>query len=171
MKQVGIPLILTFTLDSISKSRLDSWREEYFPKERNHLTAHLTIYHQLPGQNIIAISQALEDFANAQSPVSLSFESLKTRAGFVGVHIESSELIATRTRLSAHLGEQLRAQDKQPYRPHVTVTNLGSPKDALSCFNSLEAKFKPWEGIATGFDLYHYRGGPWEFAKHFPFSS
>jgi 2'-5' RNA ligase len=171
MKQVGIPLILTFTLDTESKARLDAWRKEYFPKERNHLSAHLTIYHQLPGQNFDPICVALEDFANAQKPIPIYFESLKTRQGFVGVHIESKALVEARSQLSLHLGEQLRAQDKQPYRPHVTVTNLGSPKDALSCFQALETKFEPWEGLATGFDLYHYRGGPWEFARQFPFAT
>ena len=170
VNQVGIPLILTFKLDAFSQDRLDNWRQQYFPPARNHLKAHLTIYHQLPGQNIKEISKTLQAFVLTHSAIALRFSHLITRAGFVGVAIESPELIEARAKLSRLFGSTLRAQDKQPYRPHVTITNLGSPKEAEKCMADLEPVFSNWNARAEGLELFHYRNGPWDFAEHFPFA-
>lgn len=171
MKQVGIPLILTFKLDAASQECLDGWRLRYFPSARNYLKAHLTIYHQLPGQNLKEIAEALQTFVSTQEAVNLRFNGLITRAGFVGIAIASPALIETRAKLSQMFGSTLRAQDKQLYRPHVTITNLGSPKEAEKCFAELGREFRTWEGQAQGLELFHYRNGPWEIAQSFPFAN
>lgn len=169
MKQVGIPLILTFKLDGESQARLDSWRQTYFPKARHALKAHLTIYHQLPGQSLREIGETLESFVSTQAPLPLSFDSLIMRAGFIAVAIESAELLEARSRLSLILETTLRAQDRQSYRPHVTITNLGSPQAARKCLEELTRQFQPWQGQALGLELFHYRRGPWELARYVPF--
>ena len=43
------PLILTLKLDQASFTRLDALRQAHFPPERNWLSAHLTLFHHLPG--------------------------------------------------------------------------------------------------------------------------
>ena len=170
MKSVGIPLILTFTLDEGSQSRLDAWRSSYFPPERNHLKAHLTIYHQLPGQMLRDITGRLEEFVRDKEFAPIDFTELKTRGGFVGVMMEAPALHVLRAGLNEIFSEHLRAQDKQPYKPHVTITNLGSPSVAQKCFDALQGEFKPWQGYASGLELYHYRGGPWELASRHAFA-
>lgn len=171
MKTVGIPLILTFRLDPLSQERLDHWREIYFPKERNFLKAHLTIYHQLPGQNLRLIKEQLATLAKDRRRLSIRFDRLMTRQGFVGIAVESELMQAFRGELNEVFQTLLRAQDRQPYRPHVTVTNLGSPKDAARTLAALEREFNAWDGEITGLELFHYRGGPWELAAIFPFDS
>lgn len=170
MKSVGIPLILTFQLDPLSQERLDAWRARYFPKDRNFLKAHLTIFHQLPGQSFESIEVQLEDFAAEQFPFAITFDQLLTKQGFVGIRASGESLETQRSELSELFAALLRSQDKQPYRPHVTIANLGSPREAASCFKELEKDFTPWAGKVQGLELYHYRGGPWEFAKRFPFA-
>lgn len=169
MKTVGIPLVLTFCLDEASQARLDAWRARYFPAERNYLKAHLTVFHQLPGQQISQISQQLEEFAAEQETISIEFSRLITRQGFVGIAIDSQLIHEARSKLSSMFGTLLRAQDKQGYKPHVTITNLGSPRDAMSCMAEMEKIFLPWEGEVKGLNLYHYRGGPWELERTFAF--
>ncbi len=169
MKTVGIPLVLCFKLDPLSFERLDAWRSRYFPPERNHLKAHLTVYHQLPGQRIDSIRETLATLAAAQSHAPLPFTELMHKQGFVGVKVDASALLPFKQELDAALSAELRAQDKQAYRPHVTLTNLGSPKEATKCLADLESVFQPWTGIVQGLELYHYRGGPWEHAATFPF--
>ena len=169
MKRVGIPLILTFKLDVNSQKTLDTWRETYFPLVRNHLKAHLTIYHQLPGQQLEAIKGALASFAQDEDPPPILFETLMHRGGFVGVALASPALLELKNRIDLLLKDSLRAQDCKSYRPHITVTNLGSPSDAKRCYDSLLPQFTPWTGSSVGLELYHYRSGPWELAADFPF--
>lgn len=171
MKTVGIPLILTFKLDAVSQGRLDGWREKHFPKERNLLKAHLTVYHQLPGQSIEPIKTLLAELAGSQSRIPLDFESLITKQGFVGIRVGSDALQACRSLLDLKFQALLRAQDKKIYRPHITITNLGSPTAAAQALVAMEQVFVPWSGECIGFELFHYRGGPWELAEAFHFDA
>ena len=42
------PLVLTAALDDETFDWLDGLRRRHFPPERNHLAAHLTLFHALP---------------------------------------------------------------------------------------------------------------------------
>ena len=44
----GPPLIVTALLDEAAQQRFDRLRRSHFPPERNHLDAHLTLFHRLP---------------------------------------------------------------------------------------------------------------------------
>ncbi len=111
----------------------------------------------------------LENYVAFLSPGAVFFSGLITRGGFVGVAVESVDLHRMRADLDELLASDLRAQDKKTYKPHVTITNLGSPGHALSCFKALETLFVPWQGEAIGLELFHYRRGHWQFAHDFPF--
>ena len=41
------PLIVTLALDEAAEARFDGLRQEHFPLERNHLRAHVTLFHAL----------------------------------------------------------------------------------------------------------------------------
>ncbi|RYY14119.1 MAG: hypothetical protein EOO04_30760 [Chitinophagaceae bacterium] len=103
MKSVGIPLVLTFAMDPDSKERLDLWRQIHFPPERNHLSSHLTIYHQLPGQEITRIDAMLKEFAQTHQSLTINFTELKTRQGFVGISVVSPTMLETKAELDALL--------------------------------------------------------------------
>ncbi len=171
MKQVGIPLVLTFSMEEVSFDRLDTWRSKYFPKERNHLKAHLTIYHQLPGQRIHELRELLSAVSQLQTAIPVKFSSLLLRQGFLGVRVESEKLNETKLNLDKILDSYLRVQDRKEYKPHVTLSNFGSPKEALRSFAELEKIFVPWDGYLTGMALFHYRGGPWEHDSSYFFDA
>lgn len=42
------PLILTLWLDDDAARHFNELRQRYFPRERNYLDAHLTLFHALP---------------------------------------------------------------------------------------------------------------------------
>src|SRR6476469_7699644 len=44
------PLIVTLLLDDAAQQRFDALRTAHFPAERNHLAAHVTLFHALPGE-------------------------------------------------------------------------------------------------------------------------
>ena len=57
------PLIVTLTLDAPARERFDALRRRHFPPERNHLAAHLTLFHALPGELEQQVRQDLETAA------------------------------------------------------------------------------------------------------------
>jgi hypothetical protein len=62
------PLILTLRMDDLSQQGFNRLREEHFPKARNFIPAHLTLFHKLPGDREREISQALKTSAAGRIP-------------------------------------------------------------------------------------------------------
>jgi hypothetical protein len=54
------PLVLTAGLPAPEQAWLDGRRAELFPPERNHLAAHLTLFHAPPAARLEPIAAALE---------------------------------------------------------------------------------------------------------------
>jgi hypothetical protein len=54
------PLIVTALLDEAAQERFDRLRREHFPPERNHLAAHLTLFHRLPDDPEVDRALAVE---------------------------------------------------------------------------------------------------------------
>ena len=81
--------------------------------------------------------------------------------------LESAELAAVHAELRAAFAGVLTPQDRQPYRPHVTVQNKVDPAVARETVAALRAAFEPAEVRATGLGLWRYAGGPWvELSRH-----
>ena len=53
------PLILSAVLDARVQRRLDALRRAHFPPDRNHLDAHVTLFHHLPGAEEDAVAEAV----------------------------------------------------------------------------------------------------------------
>lgn len=75
--------------------------------------------------------------------------------------LESAELAAVHRALRARFEAGLTPQDRQPYRPHVTVQNKVDPAVARDTVAALRAAFVPVAVRATGLALWRYAGGPW----------
>ncbi|MXP63647.1 2'-5' RNA ligase family protein [Roseomonas sp. M0104] len=164
------PLILTLGLDTASFACLDALRRAHFPTERNHLPAHLTLFHALPGGQLAAIADRLAALAAGTPPPPLRFDALRSLGRGVAFGVESPALAALRSKLAADWQAVLTPQDQRPFRPHVTVQNKVAPDAARTLLATLQQRFAPWTGHGTAMLLWHYRGGPWEAAAQFPFS-
>ena len=88
----------------------------------------------------------------------------------VAIRLEASELLALRGRLAAAWAPWLGAQDRQPFRPHVTIQNKVEAAAARELHAALSAGFVPFEVEARGFLLWRYLGGPWERVAEVPFA-
>ena len=53
------PLIVTLKLDAGAFVRLDALRRAHFPAALNRLSAHLTLFHHLPGERLAEVGDAL----------------------------------------------------------------------------------------------------------------
>ena len=162
------PLIVTLLLDDAAQQRFDRLRAAHFPVERNHLKAHVTLFHALPGDQLPEVRRALA--AAADRP---AFDVAVTGVRFLGrgvaLDLGAPELTALRTALAAGFDPWLTRQDRQWSRPHVTVQNKVEPDVARALHARLTAAFVPETVPARGLGLWHYLGGPWEPAGEFAF--
>ena len=163
------PLILTLELDRHSFEIFNTLRQEHFPPERNFLDAHVTLFHKLPGERETSIKETLRE-TSSHSLFELSFSSLRFLSKGVAVNVESSELVELRKKLVTTWKDWLEPQDKQPFKPHVTVQNKVTPEAAMMLLEHLQKTWTPLTGSGTGLLLWRYLGGPWELVETFPFS-
>ncbi len=163
------PLILTAAFDAASAAILQGLRDRYFPPERNIVPAHLTLFHHLPGTEAAAVGRRLRVAADDEQLIPFATAGLRFLGRGVALEIEAARLVALRQALAADWQAWLGPQDKQGFRPHVTVQNKADPKAARTLRDALSLDFPALAGTLVGFDLWHYRGGPWERAGRYRF--
>lgn len=163
------PLIVTAKMDAESFEFLNALRKAYFPPERNHLAAHITLFHHLPGEYLSEIEDHLKITASRQYEFKLLFGEIK----FIGrgsiARIESPDLVSLRNKLANYWSDWLTSQDKQKFMPHVTLQNKTESEEARLVYEKLKESWEPRTGTATALQLWHYRNGPWQLANEFVF--
>lgn len=130
----------------------------------------MTLFHHLPGEAIGSIEVSLQEVCRRQGSFPLEVHELWMMGRGVAYRLRSGELAALRAELAARWREWLTPQDRQAFRPHVTIQNKVPADAARALHTELSARFRPFEAQATGLALWHYRGGPWEPAAEFAFS-
>ena len=165
------PLILTLLLDPASQAFFDEQRRRYFPASRNHLSAHLTLFHALPGAEEAAISQELAALAAGQVPLTLAATGVKFMGRGVMYALDCPPLLALHRRLQQQWHGWLTPQDQQKLHPHITVQNKVDPAAARALHEQLAAGFTPFAATGTGLALWAYRGGPWEARQQWLFAA
>ena len=152
-------LILTLKLDAAAFERLEALRREHFPAGLNHIPAHLTLFHHLPGESL---GEVVDDLTAAPPPVMpLRVSGLRKLGRGVAYEIDGRELKSWRGELAQRWAEWLTSQDRQPFRPHVTVQNKVEPLLARDLHDRLQASFQPFDLRGEGVFVWRYLGGPW----------
>jgi len=164
------PWLVTLGLDPGMFDRLDALRARYFPPERNVVPAHVSLFHHLPRDREDAVRPTLERVAGGTGALPLTFTGLFRLSGGMAVRVESPGLSAVRRDLAAAFDPWLTAQDRQPFRPHVTLMNKAERSAAARAFDELAPAWSPSEGTGESLLLWSYRGGPWELAGRYPFA-
>lgn len=165
------PIILTLKLDQVAFEQTNALRQRYFPPERNFLPAHVTLFHALPGEQEIAISQFLQTICAQTPKVALCLSTLRFLGRGVAIEIDSPRLVQLRQTLAKSWSQWLTAQDQQGYRPHITIQNKVTSTEARQLYEELKAGWQPSSGYGEGLLLWYYKGGPWELVNEFPFTT
>lgn len=162
------PLIITLALDTGSAGFFNALRKQFFPAAINYIDAHLTLFHHLPADES-TIPDDLQEWSNLYTAFALHVAEVKSIGKGVAYKIESTELLQLHKTMQTKWKQWLTPQDSQKLWPHVTVQNKVSPERAKETLQFLQASFQPFEATALGFQLWAYKGGPWEFLKTYPF--
>ena len=164
------PLILSAVLDAPVQQRLDALRRAHFPAERNHLDAHVTLFHHLPGAELDAVAAEIGAAVRRRSAPLVDVTGLRSLGRGVAVTLTSPELARFRADLARTWEPWLTAQDRTKRDLHVTVQNNVSPQEARALLAELATRVVPERTRAVALALWRYRGGPWEPVARFAFA-
>ncbi|WP_407529290.1 2'-5' RNA ligase family protein [Methylobacterium oryzisoli] len=164
------PLILTLAMDEAAFARFDAERRAHFPPALNRIPAHATLFHHLPGEEERGIVETIAALARTESPPEVAVTGLHFTGRGVAYVLDALALAILRGRLAQAFAPWLTAQDRQGFRPHVTIQNKVAPETARALQARLQDAFVPFRFAATGLLLWRYLGGPWEARGRFAFS-
>ncbi|WP_332820397.1 2'-5' RNA ligase family protein [Sphingopyxis sp.] len=144
-------------------------RAAHYPPERNHLPAHITLFHQLPPSCHDEFDRLLRRIAADTPPPAARLREIYSLGGGVAFRIDSLDLLAIRERIADHFTGMLTAQDQGTPRLHITIQNKVAPKEARALIAELAEDFQSRPLSITGLAAHHYLGGPWQpaFARNF----
>jgi 2'-5' RNA ligase superfamily len=164
------PIIVTALIGDPDFTYLDALRRAHFPPERNHLRAHLTMFHHLPPSCEAELLQLLKDEARGNDPQA-RLSGLINLGGGVAFRVESPDLEDIRARIAERFAPMLMPQDRNPWRAHVTVQNKVKAPEARALLSQLHTDFKPRPLALAGLAAWWYRGGPWEAIASYAFKT
>lgn len=163
------PFILTAVLPPDLMGFAEGLRRAHFPPEKNHLHAHVTLFHSFA-------PALLEELADFIPKLAAEFAAPEGRVKGVmdlgkgtAIALEAPQLLSLRALIAEHFRGSLTAQDLHEPRPHITIQNKVTKEEARALQARLPGVLAPW--IAKGrftfpaLALHRYRGGPWEHLK------
>lgn len=163
------PLILAAELPRDLQAWADRLRRAHFPPERNHLDAHVTLFHALPPSCEAELRDCCAALARENAPVTARLEGVMKLGKGTALAISSPAMLALRDELAARFHGLLTPQDEHRPRLHVTVQNKVGIEAAKALQAVLGPEVRPRDFVFKGLALHAYRGGPWEFLKTWRF--
>ncbi len=164
------PFVVTLEIDDQAQARFDRERAELFAPGRTQVGAHVTLFHAVPAEREPAVLAALA-VAAARDPFAVEVFELMPLGRGVAYRLRSAELLALHRELQRSWWDGLSPQDRQGFRPHVTVQNKVSPDVARHTLARLRQGFAPFEVTARALRLWRYDGGPWAYRERFAFGA
>ncbi|WP_295638068.1 2'-5' RNA ligase family protein [Novosphingobium sp.] len=163
------PFIVTAELPADIFGWADRLRRAHFPAERNHLSAHVTLFHALAPSLAEQIKRVLAGEAAAHAAIAARLSGVMDLGKGTALVIESPAMLALRDRVADHFHGALSAQDQHRPRLHVTIQNKVTAQVARTLQSELAATFQPRDFRFVALAMHIYRGGPWEAAGRWSF--
>lgn len=162
------PIILTALMGAADFAWADGLRRAHFPPERNHIPAHISLFHHLPPARLDELMRLLRTLA-AEAPPRARLAGVMMLGRGVAYRVESDELLRMHERIAETFRHDLIPQDQGRPRLHITVQNKVEPDAAKALHAELAARFQPRALTVAGLAAWHYLGGPWRLAGQVKF--
>jgi hypothetical protein len=161
-------IIVTATFGDGDNGWLQELRRAYYPPERNQVPAHLAVFRQLPPSLEGELATRLARFAASRPPFA-SVTGIMDLGEGTALRVESGDLVRIHDELADIFHGLLTPQDFAPWRPHVTIQNKVSRKEARALQRQLRTTFLPRPLAIRALAAWRYRDGPWEPIRTWPF--
>ena len=162
------PIIVTALMGAADFAWADGLRRTHFPPERNHIPAHISLFHHLPPARLHELARMMRAIA-AEPPPPARLSQVMMLGRGVAYRVESPDLLAIRDDIAAAFAHDLIPQDQCTPRLHITVQNKVDPDVAKALHIALSAEFRPRSLSIAGLAAWHYLGGPWQLAHQIKF--
>ena len=169
--------ILTFLTDRKHHQTMTNLRTKYFPPRLNHLDAHLTLFHALPGSKLEgAIIPVLEDAAKSTAPFQIQAATPFRLKRGIAIGVPKPQGGTRAKSIHSQLQNEWRGflsdQDAGGFAAHYTIMNkVDEAAEVDRAFHEVESSWRPARGSIEGFQLWLYEKGRWVWQQDFPFQS
>jgi len=159
------PFIVTAALPANIQSWADALRHEHYPAERNHLHAHVTMFHSFAP----SLFEELRDFLPTIAREFAAPEGYVTGVMDLGkgtaIALQSEALLTLRGLIAEHFHGSLTAQDLYEPRPHITIQNKVTKSEARALQARLAPAIEHRPFTFPALELHLYQDGPWQHIK------
>ncbi len=163
------PFILTAALPPDLAGFAEGLRRAHYPAEKNHLHAHVTLFHAFAPSLLEELRDFLPRVAREFAAPEGTVKGVMDLGKGTAIALEAPQLLDLRALIAEHFHGSLTSQDLHEPRPHITIQNKVTKDEARALQSALARDLAPW--IVKGrfafpaLELWHYRGGPWGQVK------
>ncbi|KWV92703.1 2'-5' RNA ligase family protein [Erythrobacter sp. YT30] len=163
------PFILTAALPPEVQGWADGLRRAHYPPERNHLLAHVTMFHSFAPSLLDELKTFLPRITAEFAPPVGQVSGIMDLGTGTAIALSAEPLLALREMIAEHFHGSLTDQDLYEPRPHITIQNKVTKREAreLQRALALEIELKQDAGpfVFPSLELHLYKDGPWELVK------
>lgn len=163
------PFIVTAALPQDIQSWAEALRRAHYPPERNHLHAHVTMFHSFAPSLLEELKDYLPQVAREFAPIEARVSGLLDLGTGTAIALESEPLLALRAMIAEHFHGSLTAQDLYEPRPHITIQNKVTKREARALQTELGPTIDSRNFTFPALELHLYHGGPWQLVKRMAF--
>lgn len=163
------PFIVTAELPPDLLSWADGLRRAHFPPERNHLKAHVTLFHALAPSLREELPAVLADVARREACPAAELTGLMDLGRGTALALSSPGMLQIRADIADRFHGLLTAQDQHQPRLHVTIQNKVTVDAARALQAEMAASLRPRSFRFTGLSLHRYCNPHWEAVGIWPF--
>ncbi len=144
-------------------------RRAHYPPEKNHLHAHVTLFHAFAPSLLDELRDYLPRLTAEFAAPEGTLKGVMDLGKGTAIALDAPPLLALRAGIAEHFHGSLTSQDLHEPRPHITIQNKVTKDEARALQQGLPRLLAPW--IAKGpfafpaLALHRYCGGPWEEIK------
>jgi len=169
LARVPQPFILTAALPPDIQGWAEGLRRAHFPPERNHLHAHVTLFHAFAPSLREELADYLPRLAREFAAPEGEVTGLMDLGKGTAIALASPQLLGLRALIAEHFRGSLTDQDLHEPRPHITIQNKVTKEEARALQAALGPTIRPRRFAFPALELHLYRGGPWELVKRCAF--
>jgi len=147
----------------------DGLRRAHYPRERNRLAAHVTLFHGLPPSAQGEVHARLKSIASSAAPPEAHIASIMDLGRGTALRVESAGMEAIHAELAEQLHGIVQQQDLRPLQLHITLQNKVPEKEARKLQAQLAGQGIDRSFRFTGLSTHRWDGELWQFERSWPF--
>lgn len=163
------PFIVTAELPADLFAWANGLRQAHFPPERNHLAAHVTLFHALAPSLREELPAVLARMAGEYAAPKAELTGLMNLGKGTALALTSPAMLGIRAEIADLFHGMLTAQDQHQPRLHITIQNKVTPEVARALQAELGPVVQPRKFTFTGLGLHRYCNPHWEAVGVWPF--